>query len=249
MKFHLIIPILLLGLTCLLQSCVVNQYRVIETQWVQSSTEYTSSELDSNIFQAKFWCWGENGRLRVGLENKTDSTLYVDLYSSYLQSDAVMMLYSSDTVDQPVYYTLYNSSSKGNWYEMTLIREACDQFIAVPTGQSLVFSKFHLHSVLSDSLDKMDFYAESTLFGPLNSPAKGQHHLGIEVGNKGDVMHLDHLFYVNARRKWIYKDPYKVYLPEKRQHNYFLRSKTFHPAGTFLMLALVSFSIHLGTRN
>lgn len=236
----------LLALVTLLQSCVVSQYRVIETQWQHAQTEYTEDSVDGPDFRPQYWCWGEQGRLRVALENTSDSTIYIDLYGSYLAGDDAVLEYSFDTVEYPVYYAFVDMDSN-DWSSAALLQETCDRFLEVQPGQSVVFSKFHLHTVLKDSLNRLDFHGESLLYGPLNSPAKGAHHLALQIGQQGPYVEQDDFFFVSARRKWIYKSPYKVYAPDHRQHNYYLRSKTFHPVGTFLMLALVSFSIHLGT--
>lgn len=247
MNIPFAVPLWLLAMASLLQSCIVSQYRVIETQWQHAEVDYMDDSSDVSELRPLYWCWGEQGRLRVGLNNTSDSTIYIDLYASYLAGDERVLQYSSDTVEFPVYYALVDAFNPYDWPSTALLNETCDRYLAVQSGQGVVFSKFSMHSVVADSLNRLDFYGESALYGPLNSPAKGAHHMEIRIGREGRDVVQDDFFYVGARRKWIYKSPYKVYTPDHRQYNYFLRSKTFHPVGTFLMLALVSFSIHLGT--
>ena len=243
------VPLWLLSIAMLLQSCVVSQYRVIETQWSESTSEYNESDRQDSAAQVSFWCWSDQGRLRIAVENPTDSILFIDLHQCALMGEDLFFFYSSDTVDFPVYFSVTEPCNSSEWAKLPLVQETCERYLPIAPGKLVVFSKFHLHSALDQSLSGLEFYGESTLYGALNSPAKGAHRLVFQIGKHGHSQTLEHVFFVSARRKWIFKDPHKVYLPENRQHNYYLRSTTLHPAGTFVMLALISFSIHLGTRN
>lgn len=238
---------ILVCVSILFQGCMVSHYRVIETKWQRTLDDYAASDLNADEVNLRHWCWGEQGRLKIAVENTSDSLLHIDLFQCFLAIDTSWFVYVSDTVEFPVYYEFCDARNTTDWTTVPLSNETCARFIPLPKDSILVFSKFMLHTYLRDELDCEDTYGESVLFELDNCPAKGAHGIGYFLGMEDTLRTVDHTFYVSAKRKWIMKQPNKVYAPENRANNYYIRGHTAHPLGTFFMLAVFSLSIHLGT--
>ena len=237
----------LVCVSMLFQACMVSQYRVIETKWQRTAEDYAPTEFNTDQVSMRHWSWGEQGRLKIGVENTSDSILHIDLFQCFLAIDSSLISYVSDTSEFPVYYGFCAARSAENWTNAPLDQETCARFISLPKDSMLVFTKFVLHPYLRKDLNCEETYGESVLFEEVNSPARGTHGIGYFLGKEDTLRTIDHSFYVSAKRKWIMKQPNKVYAPENRANNYYIRAHTVHPLGTFFMLAVFSLSIHLGT--
>jgi hypothetical protein len=229
-------------------SCVVRQYRVFETRWQQRSTTSFDDPAESQFVVVKPWCWSDQGRLRMVVENVSDSVVYIDLQSCFLAVDSIYFVYITDTTDRPVLFGVAKASATQDWTKIVMNQETCDRYIMLLPDQ-IVLSKFVLHSIVKSFIPAADEEGESVLYDSQTTPVFCAHGIGYLIGQSDSICAADHEFYLSAKRKWIYKHPERVYLPDNRQSNYYIRNKTIHPLGTFFILGLVSYSIHLGTSN
>jgi hypothetical protein len=241
--------LLLLGAMASLPSCVVRQYRVFETHWQQRSAASFDDPVDAPSVVVKPWCWGDQGRLRMAIENVSDSAVYIDLHSSFLAVDSIYFVYITDTTDKPVLFGVAKASTTKDWSKIVMNQETCERYIMLMPDQIIVLSKFVLHPIVKSFIPEVDEEGESVLYDPQTTPVLCAHGIGYLIGQSDSIYAADHDFYLSAKRKWIYKHPERVYLQDNRQGNYYIRAKTIHPLGTFFILGLVSYSIHLGTSN
>jgi hypothetical protein len=230
-----------------LQSCSVRQYRVIETTWHTDSDEYAATTVNADAVYIRHWCWGEKGRLRIAIENASDSIIYVDLLESFLAVDSVYYIYRADSSSPPVYFGSCDARSTLDWSRVALDQSTKEQFLTINPGELMVMSKFVLYDFMAKNLNCEDTYAESQRYSMVDSPVLGAHGVGYLVGQTDSLHTVDHSFYVSTMRNWTMKSPDKIYAPENRQNQFYIYNHTLHPLGTFVMFGLLSFAIHLGT--
>jgi hypothetical protein len=227
-------------------SCSVRQYRVIETTWHFDSDEYAYGSNQDGVY-VRPWCWGNKGRLKIAIENASDSAVYIDLFHSFFAVDSVFFLYRPDSLTAPIFYGVCNAKSTTDWSKVILDQSTTKQFLLLQPGDLVVLSKFVLYDWMEKKLNCEDDYLDSQRFNSANSPVVGAHGVGYYLGANDTLRTIDQSFYVGAVRQWTLKSPDKLYPPENRQNQFYIYNHTLHPLGTFIIFGLLSFSIHLGT--
>lgn len=234
--------LLLLICSCSLQSCFVNRYRTVHTEWEKNESATPVYYSPDSMLKVSYSLWSEYGKMNCVIVNRTDSTLYIVPYYT------IDILFNRDSLPmtQPEDCYVADSSNKkfirnSDMYD--LLNDGID--IPIPPKGYAKLSTIYVDAYLRwDERVGIPDEFESKHFLKENSPFVYTKQIAYTSLNDEEMHVMKHSCYVDDVQPFRFTW-FKDQIPEKKKRadTYYLQSRNIGPLTFTGLLGLVVLGI------